>query len=193
MILMLKSIVAPDLKLRRRKMKYSINKNKYLLENEYTHLQNLLIEYKKRSPRDYMILQVALQTGARAQEILNITRADLNPNDKSIFIRGLKGSNDRELPVKPMLFNELYSFSSGINSDAKIFSICYFRLRQIWNEFRPCNKTFHALRHTFALRLYKKTKDVKLVQMALGHASISSSMVYMDFFYSQTELRKLLL
>ena len=36
----------------------------------------------------------------------------------------------------------------------------------------------HALRHTFATRLYRQTKDIRLVQKALGHANLSTTMIY---------------
>jgi site-specific recombinase XerD len=36
----------------------------------------------------------------------------------------------------------------------------------------------HALRHTLATRVYGKTRDILLVQAALGHRSVSSSAVY---------------
>lgn len=36
----------------------------------------------------------------------------------------------------------------------------------------------HTLRHTFATRLYRETKDIRLVQKALGHAQLSTTMIY---------------
>ena len=36
----------------------------------------------------------------------------------------------------------------------------------------------HALRHSFATSLLARTNDVALLQKALGHRSIASSMVY---------------
>jgi len=36
----------------------------------------------------------------------------------------------------------------------------------------------HALRHTFATRLYGRTRDLRLVQQALGHRSVTSTEVY---------------
>src|SRR5688572_3590010 len=36
----------------------------------------------------------------------------------------------------------------------------------------------HSCRHTFAMQLYSKTNDVLLVQAALGHRAISSTLVY---------------
>jgi len=36
----------------------------------------------------------------------------------------------------------------------------------------------HSLRHTFALGLYERTGDVFVVQAALGHRAIASTLVY---------------
>ena len=74
-----------------------------------------------------------------------------------------------------------------------LFPISYPRLVQIWQHYRPVHKKFHSLRHTFAIELYKKTKDIRLLQMALGHRNIANTMIYADYVYSQTELRRLLL
>jgi site-specific recombinase XerC len=36
----------------------------------------------------------------------------------------------------------------------------------------------HSLRHSFAIRIYRKTRDLLLVQQALRHRSIASTTVY---------------
>ena len=36
----------------------------------------------------------------------------------------------------------------------------------------------HTLRHTFATDLYRETKNLRLVQKALGHASIQTTEIY---------------
>jgi len=78
-------------------------------------------------------------------------------------------------------------------SSGSLFPISYHRLYQIWHQYRPVAKKFHSLRHTFAIRLYRKTKDLRLVQVALGHRNITNTMIYADYIYSQQELRKLIL
>ena len=136
---------------------------------------------------------LALRTGARAQELLNLTVADLNHHDQTVFLHGIKGSNDRELPLEPALFARLAAFTEERSSSESIFPIGYHRLRQIWDWYRPVPKKFHSLRHTFAIRLYRKTKDIRLLQVALGHRNITNTMIYADYAYSQEELRKLIL
>ena len=184
-------------------IRYALNKNKYLLEPEIDHLESLL----DRTPpfgkadgtteRDVLMLWVALLTGARATEVLNLLKSDLNTFDKSIFLRGIKGSNDREIPLPTSRFDRLYRYARncdvGLETQTRLFPIGYHRLRQIWDFYRPVDKKFHCLRHTFAIRLYRKTKDLRLVQVALGHRSISNTMIYADYVYSQQELRKLIL
>lgn len=179
---------------------YSLNKNKYLLDPEFEYLDKILNDYLYKSTRDCLILKIALLTGARAREILNIQIQDLNTFDNSIYIRGIKGSNDREIPIPEKYFNLLlkmvnYDKKNNLNNNLEsfVFPISYNRLRQIWQHYRPIDKKFHALRHTFAIRLYKKTKDIRLVQFALGHRNITNTMIYADYIYSQEELKKLIL
>lgn len=176
-------------------IRYAINKNKYLLEPEVLRLESLLEKSALENNRDTLLLWLGLKTGARATELLQLRRNDLNSYDKTVFIRGIKGSNDRELPLNRWLFDRLYSYSESLpgGSSGDLFPIGYHRFRQIWDWYRPAPKKLHALRHTFAIRLYQKTKDLRLVQVALGHRNITNTMVYADYVYSQQELRKLIL
>ncbi len=43
----------------------------------------------------------------------------------------------------------------------------------------------HALRHSFATRLYRKSRNVLLVKQALGHRNIESTLVYAQADESQ--------
>ena len=171
---------------------YAINKNKYLSDPEYEKLELLLKRYIFSEKRNCLALLIALHTGARAQEILNMQVEDLDLFNQSIFIKGIKGSNDREIPLQPWIFEALEDYSKTLKGP-DIFPISYHRLRQIWTDYRPVEKKFHCLRHTFAIRLYKKVKDLRLLQVALGHRNITNTMVYADYVYSQSEMKKLIL
>ncbi len=185
--------------------RYSLNKTKYLLDPEYDKLIYLLKSHIENDRRNCVLLLLALNIGARAQELLNIRWSDINEYDQTVFIKGIKNSNDRELPLPDWLFRELLKIKSSPGKPPKlggaqlkispqlVFPITYNRLRQIWELYRPVNKKFHALRHTFAIRIYKKTKDIRLLQVALGHRNITNTMIYADYVYSQQELKKLIL
>jgi site-specific recombinase XerD len=173
-------------------MRYSLNKTKYLLDPEREALENTLLKFHLKDLRNVLLLEIALRTGARAQEILNIRPIDLDVHEETVLIRGIKGSSDREIPLPTPLFKRLWNFSLNITREF-IFNISYSRFRAIWVLYRPVHKKLHCLRHTFAICLYKKTKDLRLVQTALGHRNITNTMVYAEYVYSQVELRRLIL
>lgn len=168
---------------------YVINKLKYLEINEQqTLIQSLLA----RPCRDATILLLLLHTGARAQELLNVTSVDVQAG--AIFLRGLKGSYDREIPLPEWLYAlTRLEMMPGALPGAKVFDISYKRLYQVWCYWRPVKKKLHSLRHTFAINLYRKTKDLRLVSAALGHKNILNTMVYAHYVYTQDELRKALI
>lgn len=172
--------------------RYSLNKNKYLLPPEVERLRKIIGDHIDRDERNCLMLAMALRTGARAQELLNIQVHDLNAYDESIYIRGIKGSNDREIPLHSDYFTRLLKYASQ-QPKGLLFPISYNRLYQIWDFYRPVHKKFHSLRHTFAIELYHKTKDLRLVQVALGHRNITNTMIYADYVYSQQELKRLIL
>lgn len=179
-------------------MALKLNQNKFLSNMEYDQQYALC---KSRIPtekdkeitvdhRNAVLILVAMHTGARAEEILPLTPNDFT-DQPSVCIKGLKGSNDREVPLPTWLMRAVRRLFTG--PGLRIFDITYKRLFQIWNEWRVHpRKTFHCLRHTFALRLYEKTKDVRLVKYSLGHKNLQSTMFYVEYCYSQGELRKAL-
>ena len=59
---------------KRNKKPYAINKNKYLLDPEYEHLEILLKRYVLKEKRNCLLIYIAMHTGARATEILNIEK-----------------------------------------------------------------------------------------------------------------------
>ncbi len=172
-------------------MRRSLNKSKYLLTPEVEHLEHILKRFVKTNERDCLLIWMILKTGARAQEALNVRRKDLDNIEKTVFIRGLKGSHDREIPLNARLFDMVWKHAHS-HKEERVFPISYSRLVQIWDFYRPCEKTIHALRHTFAIRLLQKTRDIRMVQYALGHTTLLSTTVYTEYLYTKSQLRKAL-
>jgi len=48
--------------------------------------------------------------------------------------------------------------------------------------------TPHGLRHTFATDLLRETKNIRLVQKALGHSDVSTTMIYTHVFDEELEM-----
>lgn len=165
----------------------AITKAKYLLDDEYRRLEDITSRFMTTNERDCLLLKLAMATGARASELLNVRKSDLV--DNSVYIRGLKGSNDRELPLKRPLYQKLQRYAARVEGEL-LFPIGYRQLCHIWHHYRPVKKKFHALRHSFAIRIFRKTKNIHIVKTALGHKSLLNTQIYMDYVYSQTELRR---
>lgn len=166
---------------------YQINRSKFLIEAELDALNRAL---QDDCTRNGLLLRTALETGARAQELLNIETTDLDDKYRTVSIRGLKNSNDRDIPISKKLYEDIKSYSRTLNT-TKVFPISYQNLVLIWDYYSPAkHKSFKCIRHTTAIELIKKTGDLLLVKTLLGHRNIMNTMVYADYIYQTTELRR---
>lgn len=162
-----------------------LTKDKFLTDKELEQLNKTLQRFKN-DPHS-LLIRLVLFTGARSAEALQITAGDLE--DGAVFIRGAKGSNDREAHVPAAFFEELTQFAKGLARDQRLFPISERHFRRIWDQWRPVAKGGHCLRHTFGVRLYKDTRDINAVKHALGHKNIKNTMVYLDFVESNEKLK----
>lgn len=171
-----------------------LSREKFMTKEELKTLKRVLdlCEKNPENLRDATIIRLLIHTGARASEILAIKKVDIGFKEKEVFIHGLKQGESRSFPLTPALTKSLKRLCESLNSGEQIFPITYTRLNQIWQEYKPCDKSMHSLRHAFSLRILEKTQNVRLVQVALGHASLTSTQVYMDFIYSAKDIRKAL-
>lgn len=170
---------------------------KYLSEFEQIRLEEILQKYKDTDPRDSTLLWLMWKTGARPQEVLNLTWGDFNKDERTVFIRTLKGGKNREIPLQKWLFDRVFALYSGPatgpDQQARIFKMCYENFRKIWNNYRPVNKKLHALRHTFAVTLYRRSDfNLRLVQLALGHRNMTTTAIYLEIEMSKQDLVKAL-
>lgn len=182
---------------------YALTTTKFLNSDEEKSLRLLCTRLISQGTelRNPLMILLALECGLRASEIVELRVQDFSADRKSLFIRSVKGSNARELPLLAVRSRELQTWILSqyeatelrqISGQEFIFPIGYHALHRVWSIYRPVPKRFHSLRHTFAVNFYSRTKDVKAVQIALGHRSIMNTMIYVDFWYSQTELRRLM-
>jgi len=127
------------------------------------------------------LLFVALHTGMRRGEILNLNWQDIDLKRSMITVVRSKNGEKRAIPMS----NTLCSVISGIklrNISGWLFPISESSLRQAFDKtvikagiegFR-----FHDLRHSFATRLVQNGVDLYKVKELLGHKTISVTMRY---------------
>lgn len=169
-------------------MSYQITNSKWLQRPEQDRLRATLARCCHTDARNCLMIELAMKSGARASELLAIRKKDLNETYRTVFIRGLKGSNDRDVALNPELFSRVLGHAKDLEADELLFPISYKRLAAIWLLYRPVDKGFHSLRHTFAIELYQKTKDILKVKRALGHRSIANTQVYTEVRYSPEDV-----
>ena len=178
----------------------ALDHTKFLSDEERKYLASLIERYhesdnpfRKTSFRDSLLIEVAMKTGIRAQELLNLRKEDLLLKNKTLFIRALKHGVNREMPLDFQLFQRLKRQVSEATGKL-LFDLSYSQLNRVWAQYRPNqNKTFHCLRHTFAIWLFKKTKNLRIVQTALGHKDYQNTLIYLDFVNNTSELKKAIL
>lgn len=166
---------------------YQLTPDKFLTDLE---VEALKIRLATLSERDSLYFETLLATGGRASEILGLTASSLVLDGHGVFISGMKDSNDRTIPVRPELFERLKALAA--QSNGLLFPFGLRNADRIWRLVRPVQKKLHSTRHTFAITLYRKSRDIKIVQFALGHRNIRNTLIYTEI--DQTDdLRKILI
>jgi len=140
--------------------------------------------------RDLAIIRLMLDTGLRSKEVREIKVKSINWTTGSLKVRG-KGQKDRIvwipesdrallqqwLKVRPPSSNLLFTDLAGKKP------LCGRWLRKLIKRVAEKaglekNIHLHTLRHTFATDLLRKTKNLRLVQRALGHSNIATTTIY---------------
>lgn len=154
--------------------------------------------------RNFCILLVMLDGGLRCSEVLSLRAKDIEWEQGRVKIVQGKGGRDRIVFFPRSTLIHLQSLiaqnkSQGrINKKGFLFLTCggrkvdaryirrmikkYAQRAGITKDVHP-----HTLRHTFASKLYKNTNDIRLVQKALGHASITTTQVYVHLHDGKLE------
>ena len=140
----------------------------------------LLKVFNKRyytSRRNKCMINLFLATGLRVSELSSLKWEDVNLHSGQIKVVDGKGSKDRILWMNHNMLQELRNWKEGqgnkLNDRDIREMLNIYSKKSIGKRISP-----HTLRHTFATDLYRETKDIRLVQKALGHSDLSTTMIY---------------
>ena len=135
---------------------------------------------RNASPQDHLALSLAAFAGLRRAEIAGLHASDIFPD--VIHVRG-KGGKGRKVPIHDRLREPLLA--------AQARGGYIFPGRNGWEPITPAAlgkrmtramdglTTPHALRRSFATRVYRGSRDVRAVQVLLGHSSLATTSLYL--------------
>lgn len=176
-----------------------MSERKYLKEDELTALRDSFRTWTREDrvlrARYLWVFLTLFHTGARVREVLPLTDNDFDEKTslirmKRLKLRKPKGESKKELvkfiPVNPSALDEIINARVLAQTTG---TVCppYTSFLAVYKE--CCSRAEisskvlqhpHALRHSFAMYLLEAGLDIVSVKKMLGHASINSTMVYLD-------------
>lgn len=179
------------------KLKEDNHKIRYLTQQEEKRLFNAIergyevldrITRKKKISYPYLylkpIIMVALQTGMRKGEILNLEWDNINFEYGFIDLLKTKTNRPRKIPLSTGLKAVLrtikqeskYVFTNPKTKTA--YKDITKAFKAVLQDAKIENFRFHDLRHTVATRLVEKNIDLFVVQDILGHSKITTTQRY---------------
>jgi excisionase family DNA binding protein len=133
------------------------------------------------------IITVALHTGMRLGEILNLEWDQVDFQALSICVEKTKSGRSRTIPINPLLFEELKKLRIENGQSPYVFPNpdTGKPITTVKRSFTgACRRAgieglrFHDLRHTFGSRLVQRGADIETVRSLLGHSSITITQRY---------------
>jgi len=146
--------------------------------------------------RDRAMLETLYATGLRVSELVNLKLHEIGFNEGVLRVLG-KGSKERLVPlgeqaidwlgrylnearhdiIKGQLSDALFVTSRGGPMTRQAFWQLIKRYA-VQSSIDPAKLSPHVLRHAFATHLLNHGADLRVVQLLLGHADISTTQIY---------------
>ena len=145
--------------------------------------------------RDRAMVELMYATGLRVSELVNLPATALNLRQGVLRVMG-KGGKERLVPLGDEARHWLEAWlSGGRPAVGGAASAALFPGRdggplsrqQFWNIIKkravqagidPAKVSPHGLRHSFATHLLNHGADLRVLQMLLGHSSLSTTQIY---------------
>jgi integrase len=166
---------------------------------------------RKDAERAFMLYRLMLVTGLRIGEALRLNIKDVGQSKTDIVVKGWTQEGEKKERIKTVYFPKIIrehlarfvrikgKDGEDIEPEAPLFMSregTRLSSRQAQREFKRWMKeagiegrlTPHALRHTAATKLLRRTGNPKLVQRYLGHSDVATTLrFYVDVFPEDLE------
>ncbi len=180
----------------------------FLYPQEIFNVLNSVNIIKKDGFRDYTILHLLYDSGARATEIATLRLDYFDCQNKTLAILG-KGNRYRQIELLPKTAALIDQYIAKYRRMPNAFSKEHLFVNQRGTTFtrhginRLCKKYLqrtlsakrlniinpaHSFRHSCAVRMIAEGKPVSEIKNRLGHENVQSTMVYLQMDLSQKRL-----
>ena len=135
----------------------------------------------KASPRERLMLRLAAEAGLRRAEIAKVHVDDLtgSPGRYSLLVHG-KGANERVIPINDGLAADIAKADGWLFPSQRGEHLMPQAVGMMCSELLGEHVTLHMLRHRFATRAYRATRNLRAVQRMLGHSSLAITERYLE-------------
>lgn len=151
-----------------------------ITEKEFTKLYSSASEFLKP------VLMIAIHTGLRRSEILNLKVSDINLRDRYILVRESKNGEIRHVPINSLLMKALKSVINNTDCEHLFAGPDGNPVKTVkkafWGALRRsgiAHLRFHDLRHSFGSNLSMAGVDIATIQELMGHKDISTTKRYL--------------
>lgn len=139
--------------------------------------------------RQRALLEMLLSTGARASELSEMNKSDIDLNSKTVRIRHGKGGKQRTVYINDVCREHLVAYlHTRHDINASLFvskQSTRLAVGSIEDELHRIGVLSgvsdvhpHRCRRTFATTLYQKGMDVVTIQTLMGHSNLNTTMGY---------------
>jgi integrase/recombinase XerD len=155
-----------------------------LSKREIVALMNALT-----NPKHRLIIELMLSSGLRVSECVSLKKTDLDLDEKTITIRSGKGRKDRVTILSNTTAERVSSFIKENSSESPYLfpsNDSHISVKLAQKVIKHAAKRAgiqknifcHALRSSFATHLLENGTDIRIIQVLLGHADLSTTQVY---------------
>jgi site-specific recombinase XerC len=138
--------------------------------------------------RDSALFNLMLASGIRLGSVVGLNVEDVNLDGGLLLIRTTKGNRPDQVFLSKRISQHLRKFI-GDRTDGPLFLGRHGKRlsrRHVQRRFSQWLERAgiargvspHCLRHTFGMKIYRKSRDLLLTQIALGHKSVISTLTY---------------
>ena len=165
----------------------------FLTEQEQAQLLGVFNERYISSQRNKTICLLLFKTGLRLSEMINLKWQDVDMLSGRLTVLNGKGGKDRLLFISEDTISKLETWKERqfttwgksryvfCNRNCKqLVSRDVREMIETYSQKAGINKKVspHTLRHSFGTELLRQSKNIRLVQKALGHSDLSTTMIY---------------